>query len=102
VEAGARESDSSGKCRTTGWYRFLSGRGEGVTFDLRGELLRVRCPTLMIGGEDDPITPLKEEREIADALPEGLARFACFPATDTECTVTTGADVPAHRRVLVT
>lgn len=49
--------------------------GEGAIFDLRSKLSGVRCPTLVIGGEDDPITPIEEQQEIAEALPGGLVRF---------------------------
>jgi proline iminopeptidase len=52
--------------------------GEGALFDLRDELAAVRCPTLVVGGEEDPITPISELREIADALPPGSARFERF------------------------
>src|SRR4029077_8459354 len=53
--------------------------GEGVVFDLSAELSAVRCPTLVIGGEDDPITPVSEQQTIVDALPRGLATLQCFP-----------------------
>jgi pimeloyl-ACP methyl ester carboxylesterase len=53
--------------------------GEGAVFDLRSELAAIRCPTLLIGGEDDPITPISEQQTIADAIPPGLARVVSFP-----------------------
>ena len=53
--------------------------GEGVTFDYSQELSRVRCPTLVMGGEEDPITPILEQQAIADALPREWARFERFP-----------------------
>src|SRR5580765_4544765 len=53
--------------------------GEGVVFDLSAELSAVRCPTLVIGGGDDPITPVSEQQTIVDALPRGLATLQCFP-----------------------
>lgn len=52
--------------------------GEGESFDLTSELSAIRCPTLVIGGEDDPITPIDEQRAIADALPATLTRFESF------------------------
>lgn len=42
------------------------------------ELYKIRCPTLMIAGEDDPITPLADMRDIAAALPQNLVRFESF------------------------
>lgn len=53
--------------------------GEGVVFDLSAELSTVRCPTLVIGGEDDPITPVSEQQTIVDALPRGLGTLKSFP-----------------------
>jgi len=52
--------------------------GEGAVFDLRSELAAIRCPTLVIGGEDDPITPVSEQQTIVDALPAGLGRLERF------------------------
>ena len=46
--------------------------------DLLGELQRVTCPTLLIGGEDDPITPIGDMEDIAAALPQHLVRFERF------------------------
>lgn len=55
--------------------------GEGVVFDLSSDLSAVCCPTLVLGGEDDPITPIAEQQEIVKALPHGLARLKAFPAS---------------------
>lgn len=52
--------------------------GEGVTFNVRSELAGIRTPTLVIGGEDDPITPIAEQQEIADVLPAEMVRFERF------------------------
>lgn len=43
--------------------------------DLLHQLGRVKCPTLIVAGEDDPITPLADIEEIAAALPQDLVRF---------------------------
>ena len=45
------------------------------TFDVVAELGRIDCPTLVCVGELDPITPVAAAREIAEALPEGLAQL---------------------------
>lgn len=55
------------------------GAGEGRHFDLLADLAKVRCPTLVLGGEDDPICPIEDQAEIAAALPPGLVRFERFP-----------------------
>jgi proline iminopeptidase len=57
---------------------FHFGGGEDQRFDLLPELGRVRCPTLVLGGEDDPICPIDDQADIAAALPPGLARFERF------------------------
>jgi proline iminopeptidase len=46
--------------------------------DLLHQLSRVKCPTLVVGGEDDPITPIVDTVEIAVALPQHLVRFERF------------------------
>ena len=58
---------------------FERAGGEGVVFDLSAELSAVRCPTLVMGGMDDPITPVSEQQEIVDAIPKGLATLRSFP-----------------------
>ena len=68
------------------------GRGEGVRFDLLPALGGVRCPTLVLGGEDDPICPIDDQADIAAALPPGLVRFERFPA----CGHGTYRDAPAR------
>ena len=58
---------------------FLRPGGEGHTFDLFPLLDRVSCPTLVLGGEDDPMTPIECQAAIAAALPAHLVRFERFP-----------------------
>jgi proline iminopeptidase len=57
---------------------FTRPGGEGQEFDLFPDLPRIRCPTLILGGEDDPMTPIESQADIAAALPRGLARFERF------------------------
>jgi proline iminopeptidase len=54
------------------------GAGECRRFDLLPALSRVRCPTLVMAGEDDPITPIGDSEDIVAALPPGLTRFERF------------------------
>jgi len=42
-------------------------------------LAGVRCPTLVVGGEDDPICPIEAMEDIADALPAEHVRFERIP-----------------------
>jgi proline iminopeptidase len=53
-------------------------RGELHTFDLLGDLAKVRCPTLVIGGSEDPIAPLADSEDIAAALPANRTRLERF------------------------
>lgn len=59
---------------------FHFGGGEDASFDLLPDLARVRCPTLILGGEEDPITPIDDQVDILAALPPGLARLERFAA----------------------
>jgi proline iminopeptidase len=52
--------------------------GEGRSFDLFEQLGRIRCPTLVLGGEDDPMIPIESQADIAAALPPHLVRFERF------------------------
>jgi pimeloyl-ACP methyl ester carboxylesterase len=45
-------------------------------FDLGPELAAIRAPTLILGGELDPITTAEDVRELADAIPD--ARLEMF------------------------
>lgn len=57
---------------------FAFGGGEDLTFNLLPALSAVRCPTLVLGGEDDPITPIGDAEDIAAAIPSQLVRFERF------------------------
>jgi pimeloyl-ACP methyl ester carboxylesterase len=53
--------------------------GELKTLDLLPQLPRIRCPTLVIGGEADPVTTIHDAEDIAAAIPSTLVRFERFP-----------------------
>jgi len=57
---------------------FTRAGGEGHAFDLFPVLSRVRCPTLVMGGEEDPMTPIECQADLAAALPTGLVQFERF------------------------
>ena len=57
-------------------FHFISG--EGRTFDLRPELGRIQCPTLLLAGEDDPVFPIENAQDIADRIAPKLLRFERF------------------------
>jgi proline iminopeptidase len=48
-------------------------------FDLRAEAALIRCPTLLLIGEDDPGAALAGAEELAAALPSELVTFRSFP-----------------------
>jgi proline iminopeptidase len=48
------------------------------TFDLFPALSRIACPTLVMGGEDDPMVPIECQADIAAALPAHRVRFERF------------------------
>jgi pimeloyl-ACP methyl ester carboxylesterase len=50
-------------------------RTEGLAVDLFGELPAIRCPTLVLGGELDPITPVADSEDIAAAIPHAELRI---------------------------
>jgi pimeloyl-ACP methyl ester carboxylesterase len=45
---------------------------------IRERLGRIVCPTLVMAGEKDPITPLQDAQEIVAALPSSLVQFERF------------------------
>ncbi|HZL00816.1 MAG TPA: alpha/beta hydrolase [Caulobacteraceae bacterium] len=52
--------------------------GEQRSMDFRADLAKVRCPTLILAGARDPITPVSCSREILAAIPSGLADLQVF------------------------
>ena len=57
---------------------FTRPGGESHSFDMSGDLHRIACPTLVLGGEDDPIHPIEGQADIAAALPAHLVQFERF------------------------
>ncbi|GLH79662.1 hypothetical protein SSBR45G_45710 [Bradyrhizobium sp. SSBR45G] len=57
---------------------FTRPGGEVTSFDLLADLARITCPTLVLGGEDDPMIPIECQADIAAALrnaPVQIERF---------------------------
>ncbi len=61
----------------TAW--FSRSDGEGNHFDLRADLHKISCPTLVMGGALDPMLPIENQREIAQHVPPHLLRYEEFP-----------------------
>jgi proline-specific peptidase len=57
---------------------FTRPGGEGHTFNFMPRLAQIKCPVLVMGGEDDPMLPIECQLDIAAALPPNLVRFERF------------------------
>jgi pimeloyl-ACP methyl ester carboxylesterase len=53
-------------------------RGERETMNFLADLHRIKCPTLVMVGEDDPMTPVPYAEEIVAALPPELVQYERF------------------------
>ena len=51
------------------YVRFLTNIGAILGFDASGELSRITCPTLVIGGEEDNIVGIQASRELVQGIP---------------------------------
>jgi pimeloyl-ACP methyl ester carboxylesterase len=65
--------------RSTDVGSYYSHEREIQSFDPWSVLGAVRCPMLVLAGEDDPICPLPVVEELASQLPKETARFARLP-----------------------
>lgn len=52
--------------------------GEQQSMNLLPGLAQAQCPVLVLAGELDPVCPLDDSRDIANALPEHLVQFVSF------------------------
>jgi pimeloyl-ACP methyl ester carboxylesterase len=57
---------------------FFSDAGEARSFDFRAELARVTAPTLVLGGDTDPVISAAAVRELAASFAPGVARMVIF------------------------
>lgn len=54
-------------------------RHEYLQHDLRPNLGRIQCPTLLLGGELDPVVPIEEMEDLAGRLGSKQVRLERFP-----------------------
>lgn len=54
--------------RRTPRRAYVSAVGALLAYDVRGDLGRVRCPTLIVAGDDDRTVPLSAARELAHGI----------------------------------
>ena len=73
--------DADGGRRTThNWdILFASAGGEQRTMNLLPGLAKAQCPVLVMVGEEDPVCPLVDARDIAAALPPQWMQYRAFP-----------------------
>lgn len=57
---------------------FFKADGEGHRFDFRSRLKELSCPTLVLAGDLDPVTPIADSDDIAAAVPNALIRYERF------------------------
>lgn len=57
---------------------FSKPGGESGSFNMLADLHRIQCPTLVLGGEDDPVHPIESQADIAARLPARLVQFARY------------------------
>jgi pimeloyl-ACP methyl ester carboxylesterase len=62
-----------GHPEVTRW--FSRAEGEGNHFDLRADLHRIECPTLLMGGVLDPMLPIENQRDMAALI---LPHLLCY------------------------
>jgi pimeloyl-ACP methyl ester carboxylesterase len=73
-----RDSDAAARSIRSTRTLVEFSKGEGMRFDMLADLDRIQCPTLVLGGEDDPMTPIEDQEDIVAALPPHLVRFERF------------------------
>ena len=62
------------------WRNEVSERdGALKSFNFLAALMNVRCPVLVLGGEDDPACPIDDQRDMVAFLPKDLTVFRSFP-----------------------
>jgi pimeloyl-ACP methyl ester carboxylesterase len=76
---------------------FTQPGGGGHTFNFFPALPRVQCPVLVLGGEEDPMTPIECQADLAAALPAHLVRFERFPG----CGHTVLVDAPERAMAVI-
>lgn len=76
---------------------FTKPGGESQTFDLFPDLHRIRCPALVMGGEDDPVHPIESQADLAAALSPLLVQFERF----TDCRHAVIPDAPERGMAVI-
>jgi pimeloyl-ACP methyl ester carboxylesterase len=77
----ARDSDANERAIVHDPVNLHFATGEFKTMDFCAALATVACPTLVMAGECDPITPMSMSETIVASLPQDLVRFERFKDT---------------------
>lgn len=56
-------------------------RTGALDYDVREQAGQIRCPTLVLAGDDDPSTTVAGTEELVAALPDGLVRYERYAET---------------------
>jgi len=74
-----QDPDVFSRCRVNLELLLFFFNHEFKTMNFLPTLTRVQCPTLVLAGEDDPISPIEDAEDIVAALPSHVVRFERFP-----------------------
>jgi pimeloyl-ACP methyl ester carboxylesterase len=73
-----RDPDANARAIVHDPVNLFFATGEFQSMDFRAALARVACPTLVLAGDSDPITPMAFSETIVASLPPALVRFERF------------------------
>ncbi len=78
VKADGADARSRAVMRREVYRHFSLPGGEIRRMDFRAELKKILCPTLILAGAEDPITPPHLSRELLTCIKEGLATLQVY------------------------
>lgn len=61
-------------------FHFSGPDSEQHRYNFLPDLHRIKCPTLILGGEDDPVCPIQDQEDIVAAMNPELVQFERFPS----------------------
>ena len=78
---GTRDPDMMARTIRNDDVAFLFAKSDDGPYpmDFRAALANIQCPSLVIGGEDDPITPISRSALLAACLPQHLVQLVRVP-----------------------